>query len=78
MLAAIKVGRSPYGIAVTPDGTKVYVANCGNNENLGKTISIIDTTTNRVSYGKSRFQPVAFGQFMALPAQPSPLQTSVA
>ncbi len=27
--ATVTVGSGPYGVAVTPDGTKVYVANCG-------------------------------------------------
>ena len=39
----IKVGESPYGIAVTPDGKKVYVANEDSN-----TISVINTKTNKV------------------------------
>jgi YVTN family beta-propeller protein len=39
----IPVGSFPFGIAVTPDGSKVYVANSGDN-----TISIIDTATNTV------------------------------
>jgi YVTN family beta-propeller protein len=33
----------PYGVAVTPDGTKVYVANVSN-----QTVSVIDTATNTV------------------------------
>ncbi|AKB28648.1 cell surface protein [Methanosarcina siciliae T4/M] len=71
-ITAVKVGRRPYGIAVTPDGTRVYVANCGNNQNLGKTVSIIDTATNKViATVKTGFSPVAFGQFISpLPAQP--------
>jgi len=38
------VGLDPYGIAVTPDGTKVYVTNSGSNN-----VSIIDTATNNVT-----------------------------
>jgi len=34
----------PAGVAVTPDGTRVYIANSGNN-----TVSIIDTATNQVT-----------------------------
>ena len=77
-IAAVKVGRRPYGIAVTPDGTRVYVANCGNNENLGNTVSIIDTATNKVTATvKTGFSPVAFGQFITpLPAQPVLVITS--
>ena len=40
---AISVGLLPTGIAVTPDGTKAYVANSGSN------VSVIDTTTNTLS-----------------------------
>jgi YVTN family beta-propeller protein len=39
----IMVGRVPTGVAVTPDGTKVYVAN-----NSGS-VSVIATATNTVS-----------------------------
>ena len=39
----IPVGGSPYGVAVTPDGSKVYVTN-----DLSNTVSVIDTTTNTV------------------------------
>ena len=37
----INVGGGPYGIAVTPDGTRVYVAN-------GGAVAVIDTQTNFV------------------------------
>ena len=54
------VGNYPYGISITPDGTKLYVANHGSNN-----ISIIDTSTNEViesvNVGSS---PIAFGQFV--------------
>lgn len=39
----VSVGSAPHGIAVTPDGTKVYVANSGSNG-----VSIIDTSTDKV------------------------------
>jgi YVTN family beta-propeller protein len=39
----IPVGKSPNGVAVTPDGSKVYVTNQG-----GNTVSVIDTATNTV------------------------------
>jgi len=41
--ASVKVGRYPI-VAVTPDGTKVYVANRGSNN-----VSVIDTATNTVT-----------------------------
>jgi YVTN family beta-propeller protein len=51
-------------VAITPDGTKVYVANVGSN-----TVSVIDTNDNTVSatipVGSA---PVAFGDFI----QPAP------
>ncbi len=40
----ISVGSRPEGIAVTPDGRKIYVAN-----NLGNSVSVIDTGTNAVT-----------------------------
>lgn len=39
----IDVGPKPFGVATTPDGKRVYVANSGNN-----TVSVIDTTANNV------------------------------
>jgi YVTN family beta-propeller protein len=39
----ILVGEFPYGVAVTPDGSKVYVTNEGSN-----TVSVIATATNTV------------------------------
>jgi YVTN family beta-propeller protein len=42
--ATIQVGNRPYGVAVTPDGGKVYVAN---NEFFGS-VSVIDTATDAV------------------------------
>ena len=41
--SAIPVGDNPFGIAITPDGTKAYVTNF----NPG-TVSVIDTATNAV------------------------------
>jgi YVTN family beta-propeller protein len=41
--ATIPVGLNPYGVAVTPDGSKVYVANAGEH-----TVSVISTATNTV------------------------------
>jgi YVTN family beta-propeller protein len=39
--SAISVGNDPGGVAVSPDGTKVYVASFSN-------VSVIDTATNTV------------------------------
>lgn len=41
--APIEVGLEPFGIAITPDGTRAYVVNTGSD-----TVSVIDTATNRV------------------------------
>lgn len=41
--ATVQVEKEPSGIAVSPSGTKVYVANYGNDS-----VSIIDTATNKV------------------------------
>jgi len=52
------------GVAVNPDGTKVYVTNFYSN-----TVSVIDTVTNTVTdtvnAGNS---PVAFGRFIVPPS----------
>ena len=42
--ATIVVGNDPIGVAVTPGGSKVYVANASDN-----TVSVIDTTSNKVT-----------------------------
>jgi YVTN family beta-propeller protein len=39
----IAVQKAPFGIAITPDGTRAYVTNEGSNS-----VSVIDTTTNQV------------------------------
>jgi len=41
VVATIPVGEQPVGVAITPDGRLVYVANSGDG-----TISAIDTTSN--------------------------------
>ena len=43
VITTIPVGQNPYGVAVTPDGSKVYVANETSNN-----VSVIDTATNTV------------------------------
>jgi YVTN family beta-propeller protein len=44
VVETIPVGRKPFGVAVTPDGSKVYIANSGDN-----TVSVIETATNTVT-----------------------------
>lgn len=41
--ATVTVGNRPYGVAVTPDGARVYVAN-----QFSDTVSVISTATNTV------------------------------
>jgi YVTN family beta-propeller protein len=43
--ATINVGINPEGIAITPDGTRVYVANSGSG---AYNVSVIDTAANKV------------------------------
>jgi YVTN family beta-propeller protein len=58
-------GIAPFGVAVTPDGRKVYIAN----QDTDGTVSVIGTATNtvtaRIPVGSV---PSAFGIFI----QPSP------
>jgi len=57
----ITVGNNPKGIAVTPDGKKLYVANQNDN-----TVSVIDTATNKVTATINvGTAPWAFGKFIA-------------
>ena len=44
IVPAIAVGKEPNGIAISPNGTRVYVANGGS-----ETVSVIDTATNQVT-----------------------------
>jgi len=44
MGAPITVGSFPFGMAITPDGTRAYVTNDGSNS-----VSVIDTATNQVA-----------------------------
>jgi YVTN family beta-propeller protein len=64
VIAAIPVGIEASGVAVTPDGSKVYVVNTRDN-----TVSVIATATNKVTatipVGNG---PVSFGIFI----QPAP------
>ena len=61
----------PSGVAITPDGTRVYVANYWDNS-----VSVIATATNTVSAAVPvGTEPVAFGQFIRppIPSAPPPL-----
>jgi YVTN family beta-propeller protein len=42
--ATVHVGQKPSGIAVTPDGTRIYVTN-----KKSSTVSVIDRATNTVT-----------------------------
>src|SRR5260370_36849600 len=44
----IPVGNFPFGVAVSPDGSRVYVGNQGGYQGLPNTVSAIDTLTNAV------------------------------
>ena len=44
VIATVKVGGSPYKVAVSPDGTRAYVTNAGTS-----TVSVIDTASNAVT-----------------------------
>jgi YVTN family beta-propeller protein len=75
--ATISVGNGPVGVAVKPDGSKLYVANVVDN-----TVSVIDTATNIVigspiPVGNG---PAAFGVFIQPPraGQPPPSFAGVA
>jgi YVTN family beta-propeller protein len=60
VVATVPVGHSPFGVAVTPDGSKVYVANFGDG-----TVSAIATASNTViaTIGVGA-APTAFGIFI--------------
>ena len=52
----ITVGDVPFGIAITPDGTKAYVTNLS-----ADTVSVIDTATNAVVGSAINVGDVPFG-----------------
>jgi len=59
-VTATMPGDPAEGIAVTPDGTKVYVVHYSSN-----VVSIIDTQINKVTATIKVDYPVAFGQFIS-------------
>ena len=55
--AKVRITPTPFGVAVTPDGSKVYVANT-----LSASVSVIATATNTVTATiPVGVQPIAFG-----------------
>ena len=64
---AIPVGTAPVCVAVTPDGSTVYVAN-----SIDNTVSVIPTSVNMVTGAILGFsQPIAFGVFIGPPPVPA-------
>jgi YVTN family beta-propeller protein len=63
VVATIPVGNTPFGVGVSPDGTKVYVVN-----ERSADVSVINMVTTTIPVGGS---PVAFGVFIQ-PARPAP------
>jgi gliding motility-associated-like protein len=43
LLTTVNVGRSPFGVSVSPDGSKVYISN-----SAGSSVSVISTANNNV------------------------------
>jgi len=68
--ATIPVAGGPSGIAVTPDGSKVYVAGVNSN-NVSVIATASNTVTNTVSVGS---EPNVFGLFIG-PAPAAPVPT---
>ena len=69
VIAVVNMISVPFGIAVTPDGKNVYVANIGeyreNISNFDNNVSVIDTATNTVKTTvEVGSMPIAFGQFI--------------
>jgi YVTN family beta-propeller protein len=64
VVATVPVGNGPFGVAVNPAGTRVYVANLF--EGPPGTVSVIDAATNAVVATVTVGDlPVAFGVFIA-------------
>ena len=70
IVPAIAVGKEPNGIAISPNGTRVYVANGGS-----ETVSVIDTATNQVTattpLGGAGYAEAVAGQSRTAPAPTS-------
>jgi len=64
VIATIPVGFDPEGLAVTPDGSKVYVANFGS-DNVSVIATSNEAVTGTIGVGAL---PVAYGIFI----QPAP------
>jgi YVTN family beta-propeller protein len=70
LITLIPVGLNPIGVAVTPDGSSVYVTNNGP---ITQTVSVIDTATNSVAQTIGGLPGAAsFGQFIGPPENPPP------
>jgi YVTN family beta-propeller protein len=50
IVATVPVGSDPLAIAVSPNGSLVYVANGGNGGNAQSTVSVINAATNKVTH----------------------------
>jgi YVTN family beta-propeller protein len=65
----VPVGSDPNGIAIAPDGTKVYVTNSDYGNSNNGTVSVINTNRVIASIKVGNY-PGAFGQFNgSIPAQ---------
>ncbi len=61
VIDTIAVGRNPYAVSVSADGSKVYVTNLRDS-----TVSVINTATNTVTDTiKVGSHPIAFGDFIS-------------
>jgi YVTN family beta-propeller protein len=69
-VTSVPVGLNPFGIAVNPEGTLVYVANATfTAQPTNGTVSIINVATNTVIKTVTvQRNPVAFGHFIVPPA----------
>jgi DNA-binding beta-propeller fold protein YncE len=60
----IVVGNGPEGVAVTPDGSKVYVANAGSH-----TVSVIESSPVAAGHGARRREMTLLGLQVCVAAQ---------
>lgn len=62
----IPVGANPAGVAVTPDGARVYVSNSGFFLPGGDSVSVVDTSTDTVvATVPVGHHPFAYGRFIS-------------